>query len=170
MWRTYWGKGFVGGAGWRTSRGCLRTVVCTVFTDSTSRIIFDLCNETQGKVGYCSRKSSGPQNFGLLRLSLWLRGTFRASGSTDERQALPGSSWSVPRWPAELLPVSGLASLPGPRSLAGHRLGTWHVTISQDKGATFGGHCRVLGPAVRSLNRGFTFVMFTDLARTQANL
>lgn len=37
------------------------------------------------------------------------------------------------------------------RSLAGRtRPGTWHITIPQDKGATFGGHLRVLGPAVLS--------------------
>lgn len=45
---------------------------------------------------------------------------FQVPGPTDERKALPTSSWSFPRWPAELLPISGLASLPGLRSLAGH--------------------------------------------------
>ncbi len=79
---------------------------------------------------------------------------------------LPGSSWSFPRWPAELLPVSELASLPGPRSLAGHtRLGTWHITLSQDKGATFGGHLSVLGPAVLSPNWGFTFVVLQKIGQ-----
>lgn len=43
-------------------------------------------------------------------------------------------------------------------------LGTF--TLSQDKGATFGGHLSVLGPAVLSPNWGIsTFVIFKNLAR-----
>lgn len=29
-----------------------------------------------------------------------------------------------------------------------HRLGIWHITLTQDKGATFGGHPNVVGPTV----------------------
>lgn len=89
---------------------------------------------------------------------------------TDECQALPGSSWSFPRWPAELLPVSGLASLPGPRPLAGHTdwgLGT--PPAPRTKEQLFGGHLNVLGPAVLLPNWDLVLLfskIWQDLARS----
>lgn len=102
---------------------------------------------------------------------LWLWCTFRSQAPQMNTAHSQESSWSFPRWPAELLPVSKVASLPGPCSLAGRTIpGTWHIIRSLDKGATFGGHLSVLGPAVLSSNWGFTFVSFKNLARSRPRL
>lgn len=57
-------------------------------------------------------------------------------GFTDEHQALPGSSWSFPRWLAELLPISRLASVPDLRSLTEHTdwgFGTSHSVRTKEQ-------------------------------------
>lgn len=110
-------------------------------------------------------------SFSLVAFLFMIIVHFQVPGPTDERQALPGFSWSFPRWPAELLPVSGLASLPGSRSLAGHAdwgLGTSHSPRTKE--ATFGGHLSVLEPAVLLPSCGFTFVILKRSGEMQQNV
>lgn len=86
----------------------------------------------------------------------------------------PGPDWRVPGSPRILLELSQMACRTPTRFWTGfaartalarraRRMGTWHVTVSQDKGATFRGHLSVLGPAVLSPN--WEFVSSKDLMR-----